>query len=120
VTQINLERTEGAEVTDDIAALARYLNARNGAELAEMTAQMLKLSEEAGEVAAAWIGYLGQNPRKGVTHTLEDVFSELADVVITAKVAIARLGGDPDAEEARKAAVMAGRYEALNEEKRDA
>lgn len=93
-----------------IAALAQFLNDRNGDELAEMTAQMLKLQEEAGEVAAAWIGYLGQNPRKGVTHTLEDVFSELADVVITAKVAIARLGGDPDVVEAAKVAVMTERY----------
>jgi hypothetical protein len=98
---------------DDIQVLARFLNARNGTATAEMTAQMLKITEEAGEAAAAWIGVLGQNPRKGVTHSLEDVFSELSDVVITAKVAIARLGGDPDAEEAKKTAVMRQRYEAL-------
>jgi NTP pyrophosphatase (non-canonical NTP hydrolase) len=99
--------------SDDIAVLARFLNARNGKDLAEMTAQMLKLSEEAGEVAAAWIGYLGQNPRKGVTHSKEDVLSELADVAITAMVAIARLGGDPDSVVSAKAAVMRQRYEAL-------
>ena len=45
--------------------------------------------------AQAWIGVLGQNPRKGVTHTTGDVVGELADVVFTALVAIASLGADP-------------------------
>jgi len=47
-----------------------------------------------GEASAAWIGLLGQNPRKGVTHTREDVAAELADVVFTALVAIESLGLD--------------------------
>lgn len=58
--------------------------------------QILKVAEEAGEVAAAWIGYVGQNPRKGVTHTLDDVIAELADVAATAFVAMATLGHNPD------------------------
>jgi NTP pyrophosphatase (non-canonical NTP hydrolase) len=53
--------------------------------------RILKLCEEAGEVAQAWIGYTGQNPRKGVTHTKNDVCQELADVVITAMVALESL-----------------------------
>ena len=58
---------------------------------------MLKLSEEVGEVAQAVIGVTGQNPRKGVTHTWDDVQGELCDVVITALVALRML--TPDTQE---------------------
>lgn len=58
--------------------------------------QLLKLQEEAGEVAAAWCGFRGTNARKGFTHTLDDVIMELADVAIVALVAIRMLGHDPD------------------------
>ncbi|MCZ4514964.1 MazG-like family protein [Streptomyces phaeochromogenes] len=53
--------------------------------------RMLKLSEEVGEVAEAVIGATGQNPRKGVSHTWDDVQSELCDVIITAAVALRTL-----------------------------
>ncbi|MFH9415267.1 MazG-like family protein [Streptomyces rochei] len=53
--------------------------------------RMLKLSEEVGEVAEAVIGATGQNPRKGVSHTWEDVEAELCDVAITALVALRTL-----------------------------
>ncbi|WP_434090805.1 MazG-like family protein [Streptomyces asoensis] len=53
--------------------------------------RVLKLSEEVGEVAQAVVGATGQNPRKGVSHTWEDVQSELCDVVITALVALRTL-----------------------------
>ncbi|MFH0522275.1 MazG-like family protein [Streptomyces sp. M41] len=59
--------------------------------------RILKLSEEVGEVAQAVIGATGQNPRKGVTHTWEDVQGELCDVVITALVALRTL--TPEARE---------------------
>ncbi|MFJ8935727.1 MazG-like family protein [Streptomyces sp. NPDC102365] len=59
--------------------------------------RMLKLSEEVGEVAEAVIGATGQNPRKGVSHTWDDVRAELCDVVITAAVALRTLS--PDARE---------------------
>ncbi|AQS69877.1 MazG-like family protein [Streptomyces pactum] len=59
--------------------------------------RMLKLSEEVGEVSEAVIGATGQNPRKGVTHTWEDVEAELCDVVITALVALRTL--TPEARE---------------------
>ncbi|MEU4143915.1 MazG-like family protein [Streptomyces parvulus] len=59
--------------------------------------RMLKLSEEVGEVAEAVIGATGQNPRKGVTHTWQDVEAELCDVVITAMVALRTL--TPEARE---------------------
>ncbi|MHC8422597.1 MazG-like family protein [Streptomyces sp. NB004] len=59
--------------------------------------RMLKLSEEVGEVAEAVIGATGQNPRKGTTHTWQDVEAELCDVVITAMVALRTL--TPEARE---------------------
>ncbi|WP_137989589.1 MazG-like family protein [Streptomyces vilmorinianum] len=59
--------------------------------------RVLKLSEEVGEVAEAVIGATGQNPRKGMSHTWQDVESELCDVIITAMVALRTL--TPDAAE---------------------
>jgi NTP pyrophosphatase (non-canonical NTP hydrolase) len=53
--------------------------------------QILKITEEAGEVAEAVIGAYGQNPRKGRSHTWQDVESEVCDVIITAMVALTRL-----------------------------
>ncbi|KAB1902414.1 MazG-like family protein [Micromonospora tulbaghiae] len=74
-----------------------WLDAANGRGDTELTCRILKIGEEAGEVAAAWIGLLGQNPRKGVTHTREEVAAELADVAFTALVAIESLGLDAHA-----------------------
>ncbi|RAO31651.1 hypothetical protein ONO23_03411 [Micromonospora noduli] len=71
-----------------------WLDAANGTGQTELTCRILKLTEEVGEASAAWIGLLGQNPRKGVTHTREDVAAELADVAFTALVAIESLGLD--------------------------
>ncbi|MFI2409774.1 MazG-like family protein [Streptomyces sp. NPDC018947] len=58
---------------------------------------VLKLSEEVGEVAEAVIGATGQNPRKGLSHTWDDVEAELCDVAITAMVALRML--TPEARE---------------------
>jgi NTP pyrophosphatase (non-canonical NTP hydrolase) len=71
-----------------------WLDTANGSGELELTCRILKVTEEAGEAAGAWIGVLGQNPRKGVTHAREDVAGELADVAITALVAIESLGFD--------------------------
>jgi NTP pyrophosphatase (non-canonical NTP hydrolase) len=79
---------------DQISRLYGYLG-----DLDEQTL-ILKLSEEVGEVAEAYIGTHGLNPRKGVCHTREDILAELADVIVTAAVAMCGVaGGDP--EEAR-------------------
>ncbi|MDN3270702.1 MazG-like family protein [Streptomyces sp. MA15] len=53
--------------------------------------RILKLSEEVGEVAQAVVGATGRNPRKGVTHTWDDVSAELCDVAVTALVALRTL-----------------------------
>ncbi|MER6677918.1 MazG-like family protein [Streptomyces sp. NPDC000983] len=57
--------------------------------------RVLKLSEEVGEVAQAVIGATGRNPRKGTTHTWDDVQAELCDVAITALVALRTLTPQP-------------------------
>jgi NTP pyrophosphatase (non-canonical NTP hydrolase) len=59
--------------------------------------RLLKLSEEVGEVAQAVIGVTGQNPRKGITHTWDDVHAELCDVIVTAMVVLASLTPDAQA-----------------------
>jgi hypothetical protein len=53
--------------------------------------RLAKIAEEGGEVVAAFIGATGQNPRKGVTHTIEDVKRELLDVALTAVAAYEHL-----------------------------
>ena len=55
--------------------------------------RIAKITEEAGEVIEAFIGYTGQNPRKGITHTKGDVIDELLDVAVTALGAIEHLVG---------------------------
>lgn len=57
--------------------------------------RILKISEEMGEVAEAYHGATGANPRKGVSHTWADVNKELADVIVTAMVALATTADDP-------------------------
>ena len=83
------------DVWDAIAAARAWLDHRNGNSVPELGLRILKIVEEAGEAAAAWAGTLGQNPRKGVTHTRQDVADELGDVASTALVAAASLGFDP-------------------------
>ena len=63
----------------------------------EKLLRIMKLTEETGEVTQAVTGAMGQNPRKGVTHTWDDVQAELCDVILTAMVALSPL--TPDARE---------------------
>jgi NTP pyrophosphatase (non-canonical NTP hydrolase) len=60
-------------------------------------AQLLKLAEEVGEVAEAYLGMTGLNPRKGVNRTRDDLMGEVGDVIITASVALVLLAGGPEA-----------------------
>lgn len=50
--------------------------------------RILKITEEAGEVAQAVVGATGANPRKGHSHTWANVENELCDVILTAMVAL--------------------------------
>jgi NTP pyrophosphatase (non-canonical NTP hydrolase) len=75
----------------------RWFDEANGTTRAEMSMSILKIGEEPAEVAMAWAGTTGQNPRKGVAHTLRDVAGELGDVAFTALVTVASLGFGPEA-----------------------
>jgi NTP pyrophosphatase (non-canonical NTP hydrolase) len=58
--------------------------------------RVLKIGEEFGEVAEALHGAMKANPRKGASHTWDDVRKELCDVAITSLIALASL--TPDAQ----------------------
>lgn len=95
-----------------VTTATSWLDDTNGTGDHELTCRILKVTEEAGEAAAAWIGALGRNPRKGVTHTREDTAAELADVVISALVAIHSLGLDAEETVDRCARKVLSRLEA--------
>ena len=56
--------------------------------------RIAKVVEEAGEAFTAFTGTLGENPRKGVTHTIEDVKKELYDAAFSAIGAVEHLNGN--------------------------
>ena len=56
--------------------------------------RIAKVNEEGGEVIEALLGYLGENPRKGKTHTLDDVVGELLDVAFAALGAVEHITGN--------------------------
>jgi hypothetical protein len=71
----------------------RDLHARYGDVPVEI--RLLKVTEEVGEAAEAFIGMHGLNSRKGVSRSRDDLLAELADVIITAAVAMTGVtGGD--------------------------
>lgn len=78
-----------------LVALSQWIDAGNAHRDPEAVTwgRLAKLAEEGGEVIAAFIGATGQNPRKGITHTLDDVRAELLDVAITALGAVEHLSG---------------------------
>ncbi|MFJ5687998.1 FAD/NAD(P)-binding protein [Streptomyces sp. NPDC093099] len=57
--------------------------------------RVLKISEEVGEVAEAMHGATGANPRKGASHTWDDVHKELCDVIVASMIALATCTPDP-------------------------
>lgn len=61
---------------------------------ARLWRRVTKVTEEVGEVWEALAGMLGENPRKGVTHTRRDVVDELLDVAAAALGAVAHLHGN--------------------------
>ena len=76
-----------------LSDLSQWIDAGNAHRDPEAIAwgRITKIGEEFGEVVAAFIGATGQNPRKGVTHTLADVGEELLDVAVTALGALEHL-----------------------------
>jgi len=78
-----------------LTALSEWIDAGNAHRDPEAVTwgRLAKITEEAGEVIAAWIGATGQNPRKGTTHGINQVIEELLDVAVTALGAIEHLDG---------------------------
>jgi len=58
--------------------------------------RLLKLTEEVGEAAEAFIGMRGLNGRKGICRSSEDLLNELTDVIIAAAVAMSAVTGSSD------------------------
>ncbi|WP_059011201.1 MazG-like family protein [Streptomyces specialis] len=71
--------------------------------------RVLKIQEEAGEVAEAVHGAMGSNPRKGASHTWADVEKELCDVILTGMVALTTLTPDAQARFDRHLTTVAAR-----------
>ncbi|MFI8187779.1 MazG-like family protein [Streptomyces sp. NPDC085946] len=102
--------TPPAGLWDTVDALWASLEAASPVDGREgVLLRVLKLSEEVGEVAEAVIGATGQNPRKGLSHTWDDVRSELCDVAVTALVALRSLTSEAGEVFARHLARVAER-----------
>ena len=56
--------------------------------------RLTKVCEEAGEAVSAYAGSLGENPRKGVTHTSEDALREILDAATAAVAAVEHFTGN--------------------------
>lgn len=101
----------GWDLLGAIELMNRWLDRSNAASADEDSMRIMKIGEEVGEAyealaevaqangraAAAYIGWRGQNPRKGVTHSTDDLLAELADVVLTALTAMQHFTQDRNA-----------------------
>ncbi|MYZ36941.1 MULTISPECIES: MazG-like family protein [unclassified Streptomyces] len=83
---------------DQIARIRESLDEKSGDLSARelILFRVLKIGEEFGEVAEALHGVNGTNPRKGKSHTMNDVVKELVDVAVTALIALESV--TPDAQ----------------------
>jgi hypothetical protein len=90
----------GAEsLTETVRLTSRAISASYPAGLdaeAHRWRRCAKVEEEAGEVIEALLGFVGENPRKGKTHTLDDLIGELLDVANCALGAVDHLRPDAD------------------------
>lgn len=89
-----------AHTWDKINQLREWLDAEivYESETERCLQRVLKIGEEFGEACEAVFGALGANPRKGPSHSWADVRKELADVAVTALVALASVGSGADKE----------------------
>jgi len=88
-----------AELLDAVEAVDAHIDASTGPDylaqpLARDWARVTKVCEEAGEVWAALSKYTGENPRKGVCGTLDELLGELGDTASAAICAIQHLTKD--------------------------
>lgn len=109
--EIHAHQTEQRNLFLDVKRVTAWLDTNNEYTRDREALRIMKVAEEFGEVIQAVIGYTGQNPRKGFTHSREDVVAELADVAITALVAIESMGYDPQATMDKRLAEIVARIE---------
>ena len=93
------------DLFDDMARINAWLENANGFSAHEDSMRVMKVGEEFGEAIEAYIGMTGQNPRKGVTHSPEDLLSELADVAITAMCAMVHFSAGAGVSAERRAII---------------
>jgi NTP pyrophosphatase (non-canonical NTP hydrolase) len=105
-----------SEIFAQAQRLVSWRERTMGASDYETAMRLLKVTEEAGEVAQAYTGMTGQNPRKGVTHDAEDVASELCDVIMSAAVALHSFSSNPAAFMQGHIATRKARLEKLTKE----
>lgn len=96
-----------------VATLVAWLDAANPRTDHEVACRVMKLAEETGEAVSAYIGMTGQNPRKGVCATRDDLTGELCDVIVTAMVALATITGTAAGAETRLQAHLTARFTRL-------
>jgi hypothetical protein len=108
-------RRAGSPVTiwRHAATLTAWLDAANPRTDHEVACRVMKLAEETGEAISAYIGMVGQNPRKGTCATLDDLAAELCDVIVTAMVALATVTGDAAGAETRMQQHLSARFTRL-------
>ncbi len=109
-------RTVDSRATDMWEILARqadWLDRSNGTGDHETAMRLLKIVEELGEAASAYLGVVGQNPRKGVTHTPEELADELIDTSASVLVALHSFTDDPKSVFETKLAKIRARTQAL-------
>jgi hypothetical protein len=84
------------DMGDQVAEVSAWIDRHNTAmtPTEHLWSRVGKIGEEAGEVVAAMLGMLGENPRKGVTHSRGDVEAELLDVACCALAAVEHLYGN--------------------------
>ncbi|WNI20310.1 MazG-like family protein [Actinacidiphila sp. ITFR-21] len=93
MTTLNTDVGEGTWAT--IARLKEWLDAKDNATPQQARLlRLLKIQEEVGEVAQAAMGAANANPRKGASHTWQDVEHELCDVMLSSMVALLTLNPD--------------------------
>lgn len=81
------------ETAQALVELSQWIDNHNAHRdpIANWWSRVAKVSEEAGEAQAALRGVIGENPRKGYTHTLDDVVEELLDTAVAALGAVEHL-----------------------------
>jgi hypothetical protein len=97
----NERREDGAvgpSANECLAALSRWIDESPSYQgISWETAdwrRLQKMAEEVGEALGAYAGMVGENPRKGVTHSEVAVHREILDVIVAAAGALMHLHGN--------------------------